>query len=400
MVCAIINGVNSWFIKIKIERNKYKIMINKILVGIADKLGCGYYRCIVPYRELANFGFDVQIVNRLDSNINVEDTMLVLQRQHDDAVLMLAQDFINRGGKVVFELDDYFHDLPLNNPARVHYPPGGKELRNMEKFLEICPLFTASTPPLAEAYSKWSKNAQVCYNVLDLNDFQKLDIPEREDGNIRIGWAGSATHHDDFLTVLKPITEIMRENKNVYFVFIGMNYANLFPLDIQPRIVFAGHTFPVKDGRPLFYSEDGTNPVSEYYKLVQKCDLDIAIAPILNHTFNRKKSYLKLLEYGIMKIPFVASNFGPYAEYASAKSSLYNDNSIGFLAEKNTEWKKYLKALIQSEELRKKVAENNYNNVIQNHTIKTGVNRWLKALSTIGVLPIPDRKGSFTENFQ
>lgn len=375
-------------------------MINRLLVASADAGGCSYYRMQVPYKAVSKFGFDVELINRLDQNIDPTTTALVLQRQHADDVLALTQWFISIGGKVINELDDYFHSLPINNIARPHYPEGGKELKNLEKFMEISHLLTVSTPQLQEAYSRFSKNSQVCYNSLDLNDYEKIDVPKREDGIIRIGWAGSATHHDDFLTVIQPICDIMKKYANVEFVFIGMNYAHLFPFDLRHRMKYFGHTFPMQDGKPILFAQKDVHPVKDYYKLLQAADLDIAIAPLINHTFNRKKSYLKLLEYGIVKVPYVATDFGPYHQYGFKNSSLHNkENALGFVAEKNTEWRKYLSALIESKELREQVAENNYNEVIKNHTIETGVHQWIKALSTIDIIPPQDRQGSYKENF-
>lgn len=375
-------------------------MNKRLVLGAGDLLGCGFYRLAMPYKNLAlKHNFNAVLTNRIDMNLDPDNDILVLQRQHADGILAITEDFVKRGGKVVFELDDYFHDLPANNPARKAYPKGGRELANLERFMELSHLMTVSTPSLGDNYKKWAKNVQICYNKIDTNEFPIVQKRE-DDGIIRLGWAGSATHLDDLMPIVKPITEIMREFKNVHFVFVGMDYKNLFDFDIRNRMSHAGHTFPMHNGKALFYSEDGTNPVVQYYELLQKANIDIAIAPLLGVTFNRSKSYIKLIEYGMAKIPFVATSFGPYFQYVrglDVNREYTGDNSVGFLAETNSHWKKHLKALIQSKELREKIAENNHQNIMKNHTIQSGSEQWLNALATIDVIP-GDEPGSYQEN--
>lgn len=373
-------------------------MQTRIYVAAADGLGCCYYRCALPYSRIANHGFDTFLINKLSGlELQPERDILVLQRQHHPRVLEYAREFVNRGGLLIAEFDDYLQGIPLNNPARKAYPPGGTELKNLEEIIRISSLVTVSTPELARQYSKFSKNVQVCYNALDLNCIQDLSKEYHKDGIVRLGWAGSGTHYDDFITIIKPVTEVMRENLNTHFVFVGMDYKNLFPIDIQQRMSYAGHTFPFHNGKALFVSPDG-NPVYKYYQLLNAARIDIAIAPILEVPFNKCKSYVKLLEYGMSKIPFVATNYGPYSEFVNHRNSL-NDtkNSVGFLAGRNPEWKKNLKALINDKNLCKIIADNNYANIIENHSIDNGITQWLNALETIGVTP-SNRQGSYTEN--
>jgi glycosyltransferase involved in cell wall biosynthesis len=364
----------------------------RIICGAGDLLGCGYYRMAMPYKHLSKLGFDVWLTNKLDMELKPED-VLVLQRQHHDGVLNLTKNFKALGGKLVFELDDYFHELPPNNPARSAYPKGGKEIKNLETFMEISDLMTVSTPSLGENYKKWAKNVHICYNMIDQDEI-KPELRETNDSNIiRLGWAGSATHLDDLMPIVKPITEIMKEYPNTHFVFVGMDYKAIFPREIQGRMSHAGHTFPMHNGKALFYdTESGTSPVVKYYKLLRDSKIDIAIAPLTPLAFNRSKSYIKLMEYGISQIPFVATDFGPYGQYVRN-----TQKSVGYLADSNSQWKRSLKNLIENESLRKTVAQENLEYVLEKHTMKTGIKQWVDALASIDVFP-GDEPGSYTEN--
>ena len=374
-------------------------MKKRIIVAIADKLGCGWYRMAMPYKEASGHGFDVLLTNCFNGLIlSPENDVLVLQRQHSDAVMNYAQEFKNLGGKIVSEVDDYLHGIPANNPASKAYPKNGKELKNFETIMKMSDLMTVSTPHLAEKYSEFCKNVQVCYNALDISYFKDFKKEFHKNGVVRIGWAGSSTHHDDLMLIVKPMTEIMQEYLNVQFVFVGADYRKFFPPELQPRIIHAGHTFPMHKGKALFVNPDGQNPVHQYYDLLKSANIDIALAPIVSVPFNKSKSFIKILEYSICKIPFVASNFGPYSEFVKNRYGWYRkEDSIGFLADRNPEWKKYIKALINDKSLCETMAENNYRNAVENHDIKNGVQQWLNALATIGVFPSQE-KGSYEEN--
>lgn len=370
----------------------------KILVAVGDLLGCGYYRCVIPGQYLSeNYNLDFRITNTIYPELAQEYDVIILQRQHNIGVLLNAKEYKNRrpDGKLIFEMDDNFHYLPKNNPVSKLYYAGSEATKNMEELLSICDLMTVSTESLKKEYSKFHKNIHVCYNSIDPSVFSELIEIEKvpNEGRIRIGWAGSSTHLDDFKEIMKPLCEIMYEYPNVDFVFIGQPMINLFPHNLRNRVKIMGDTFPRDEkGNPTQWADK--NPTIEYYKLLIKSNLDIAIAPIAPIVFNSSKSFIKLIEYGIAKIPFVATSHGPYSQYISLNTN--RELPIGRVASTNSEWKKHLKELIINENLRKSMAENNYNNVLNNHLIKNRANEWLKAYESINILP-GDIKGAYLE---
>ena len=361
----------------------------RIVIGVGDLLGCGYYRCALPYRHLSSLGFDVLLTNRLTyPSPELEGVdLLVLQRQHNPNVFEIARLVKHNGGKVLVELDDYFHDIPSNNPAKGAYTKGGDALLFLEKFMQLADLMTVSTEYLKTMYSKFNSNIFVCPNKMDVNTFQTHNCRPRFSDEFRLGWAGSGTHHDDLMTIVQPISELMYENKNIKLIFIGQFYKNLFPFSLHNRMEHIGHTFPVEDGKSMFFSKKTVNPVVEYYQLLNTANLDAAIAPILQVTFNRAKSYVKLIEYGACGIPFVASSFGPYNQFIDEADKWDRSKPVGLLADRNIEWKKQIKKLINNEELRQELTNNNISNIDVNHTIEHGVINWVNALASVSILP-------------
>jgi glycosyltransferase involved in cell wall biosynthesis len=375
------------------------------VVGVGDLLGCGYYRCALPYRHLAARGFDVVLTNGItipdgntivwaDRELKIKDlSALVLQRQHNPTVYAIATHIKAAGGKIITEFDDYFHDLPPNNPARLAYPKGGETLAYLEKFMVLSDVISVSTENLKTNYLKFNSNIWVCPNVVERESFKRETAnPLTEDGEFRLGWAGSATHHDDLVTIVKPISELMYEFPQMKFVFVGQFYKNLFPGDLHKRMENHGHTYPVENGKALFYSPDHINPVIKYYDLLNNARLHAAIAPLLQVTFNRSKSPVKILEYGVCGIPYVATNYGPYANITNNATH----KPIGLLADRNPEWKRNIKRLITDESFRQSLAINNRNNILENHTIDTGINNWLQMLASVGLEP-GDEEGKYEE---
>ena len=53
-------------------------------------------------------------------------------------------------------------------------------------------------------------------------------------------------------------------------------------------------------------------PFAEYPARLAQLDLDLAHAPLLDNPFNRCKSALKLIEFGALGIPVIASDVAPY----------------------------------------------------------------------------------------
>ena len=372
----------------------------RIIIGVGDLLGCGYYRCVLPYKALAKKGFDVRLVNLLNPNITKDFEVLVLQRQHSKGVLANAEAYRTErpDGKVVFEFDDNLHAIPHSNPSSRVYRNGLETLKNMETLIRMSDMVTVSTPTLKREYSRYNDNSHVCFNSVDPDGIAIADATEvtevRKPDTIRIGWAGSATHLDDFNKIVNPLSAVMLEDPRIRFVFVGADMRGLFPAILRSRLEHFGDTFPKdKNGNGISYAEKGS-PTVDYYGLLKRAQFDIAIAPIESYLFNSCKSYIKLIEYGIAGIPFVASNFGPYGDYVRGSQA-----KVGLLAGSDSEWKKHLKSLVASVELRSSLSEANRQYVEEKHTIETKVDQWLTAYASLGIFPGPN-PGHYEEKIE
>ena len=113
--------------------------------------------------------------------------------------------------------------------------------------------------------------------------------------------------------------------------------------------------------------------------------------------FVSHNSYVKLMEYGLAGIPWVATNFGPYQFYAQKGAEWDRSRPIGVTADRNPEWKRAVKRLITDEPYRQSLIKNNFDFLKDKHIITQNIELWKKAYASIGIYP-GSTSGKFAEN--
>jgi hypothetical protein len=109
-----------------------------------------------------------------------------------------------------------------------------------------------------------------------------------------------------------------------------------------------------------------------YYREIVAMDLDIALAPLADNAFNRCKSNIKLLEYGIAGVPIIASMVGPYFHG-------YGMTAIS-RAGTPSEWFDSLEALIEHSEYRVDNAQRNLEVIRSKYTMEAGMAAWKRVM--------------------
>ena len=84
--------------------------------------------------------------------------------------------------------------------------------------------------------------------------------------------------------------------------------------------------------------------------------------PLINNEFNRGKCGFKLIQYGAVGLPSVASAVG-------FNNEVLLNNETGYLAKNNKQWVKYLSRLIKQSSLRKKMGTLARTRVIEKYSI-------------------------------
>jgi glycosyltransferase involved in cell wall biosynthesis len=140
-----------------------------------------------------------------------------------------------------------------------------------------------------------------------------------------IGWTGSASTVDNIRTIGKPLRTVQRECA-ARFHFIG------------------------PDARPLEGLLCTTQPWRAETEVDDLRRIDIGILPLPINEWNKRKFYLKLVQYMALGIPAVCTPLGSNTE-------VVDDGVTGFLARCDEDWVRVLKKLVTDADLREAVGE-------------------------------------------
>lgn len=240
-------------------------------------------------------------------------TLLAHNFFHDYQLLSLAEIARSSRSLRVLGMDDLLTALPPGNPyAQTIYPDLAMRIA---KAVSMCDRFVVSTPAIAQAYGRGAPEVIVIPNTLDPVAWAGLENAPRGGERPRVGWAGARQHLDD-LRVLEPVVEATAHE--IDWVFFGM-----CPPELRR------HAREVHD----------MVPIARYPAKLASLGLDAAVAPLVDHPFNRAKSALKVLEYGAVGIPTIASDIPAYRATPAT-----------VVAEAPSDWIEAVRALVLSRE--------------------------------------------------
>jgi hypothetical protein len=263
---------------------------------LADRSGCGHYRMILPFTELARQHPDSHYALTEDVPADVAGIdVLVAQRTCLPGASATFQRHAREGlVKTVLELDDDLFALdPSNRAAHRFFDP--ELLANLRRNIEVADLVTVSTGTLADVVSAFTSAPVV---VLPNQVPAWLLEHERvRTERLTIGWRGGPSHSRDFGELAAPLRRSLQHPDHrgrVEFHSMGANYTDR----VASRHALTRHT--------------GWMPgVADFLRAV---DFAVAVIPLRPSRFNRCKSDLALLEMSALGVPSIASDCagGPY----------------------------------------------------------------------------------------
>ena len=216
------------------------------------------------------------------------DTLLMHNTLHDDCIEALEKYKKLNRAFVVFGQDDLMFALPPKNPfSKTVYRDIKKRIR---RCLSLADRLVVTTEALAAGLRGMSDDIRVVPNYLDDTIWQDLRSKRNAARKPRVGWAGAQQHLGD----LEMIEQVVKETANeVDWVFFGM-----CPDCLRP------------------YAKEVHDAVrfEQYPEKLAALNLDLAVAPLEHNRFNEAKSNLRLLEYGVLGWPVVASDIEPYRD--------------------------------------------------------------------------------------
>lgn len=288
----------------------------RVVVFPLNGSGTGQYRMIAPMQALAKRG-DVELTWMPFHEFKEQPllpTLFELMRLKPDVIYVqqmltdVTYNFLKEVKahtqiSIVLSLDDLVTNLPkMSDRKKLVFRDMRSRLR---KTLALCDHTIVSTEPLAELCRQYTDNVTVIPNRLELQRWFNLSLPQKKTyPKPRVGWAGANQHAGD-LALMTHVVKSLADK--VDWVFMGM-----CPLELRPYVK-EFHQFV---------------SFNQYPQALADLDLDLAIAPLEEHPFNEAKSNLRLLEYGVMGWPVIASDIYPYQQDGAPVTLVPNDEVV------------------------------------------------------------------------
>jgi glycosyltransferase involved in cell wall biosynthesis len=287
--------------------------------GFEDGHACGYYRIRQPFEQMRLHGHTADYGIGWNEQAR-EYPIIVGQRVGRNEALPIWRR-LRAGHKLVYETDDDLNSIDPTNFA-AYMAHGDVEQDAAWAAIAAAHLVTVTSEPLAEVIRQRHDNVAVVPNHIDA---AALDIKRPQRDRVTVGWAGGDSHLRDLLLVAGHLRRFLERNPSVNLHTIGTDFR-------RPCKLPGTHTgwFPV---------------IIDYYRAL---DFDVGLAPLAPTTFNMAKSPIKVMEYGALGIPCIASDWGPYHDYIV-------DGVTGYLVRHEHEWGKRLYELVSDQAMREEM---------------------------------------------
>jgi hypothetical protein len=301
-----------------------------------------HYRAYHPLSELARRGHVIALheeeaqltptEDELDELIEEFDVALIVRHAHEPAQ-ELARRLHEAGMPIVWDYDD---DVRSE-----------KAIARVETMARSVDVMTTTNDVLADRYLE--RGAPCVVTVPNFVTRIGAETPRRKHDGTVLGYIGWIDHQDDWdaLGLEQIVTDLLDTHEDLRVESVG-------PLDLR----LPGER----------YSRTEILPFDQLPGAI--AGFDIAIAPLIEKIGNDTRSDIKLKEYAIAGVPWLASPLGPYVGHGEEHG--------GRLVE-DDEWHEELDELVFSERTRKKLAKRGQK-WAREQTLERHVHLWEDAL--------------------
>ena len=203
-----------------------------------------------------------------------------------------------QGTKIVHDFDDLLWKVPLDNKnSQIITRP---MLDCFFRIMAMADCVTVSTEPIREALANLGIQSSLLPNCLYPEHWDQLHVKRRMGNRPRVGWVGQAGVHHADVEILLPVIELL--GQEVEWVFLGE-----IP---EPR---SGMRFEAETHSMV--------SLQDFPQKLASLNLDLALAPLALNEFNEAKSDLRILQYGILGYPVIATDIFPYQNDAVTRVS-------------------------------------------------------------------------------
>lgn len=326
----------------------YFCAMKKVLCYPSNNRASGAYRITEPYRVMpGKIAFDIEDGGVLDMDLALTYDAVVFQLVSDSGLTGFIDEFQDKGGRVVYEIDDDLFHMQVDNPAAEFYD--GPRLKIVRDIMGSCDAVHTTTPALAKSLAtQWPVTSffamtrpqiMVFPNAIDLNKYQspeEVRLHMREylgfsEDDVVVMWAGSP-HHVKDIGLIMGVEKILKDESHIKFLFIS----NKFWLG----------TGGIKDCENVKVLD--WVPFGEFH--LYQSAADISLAPLAQSRYNDSVSELKCIEAAAWGIPTICSHIGPYTRFTGVSG-----DAILIGAESVAAWAATIKWLAQNPGKRKTI---------------------------------------------
>lgn len=324
----------------------------KVLVVPSDRTGVGYFRSTKPHISLETnypdeFHVDIDYAPQLENDEWLKQYDIIHYHRTLGPYEMMSntlERIHNLGIITIMDLDDYWSP-GKHHPAYLLIKQSGMDKKILEN-IKLAQNVMTTTPVFADEIRRYNKNVYIMPNAIDPKEKQYKPNPESSD-KVRIGWLGGSSHLEDLRLLEGMVGRLKGDNllDKVQFVLCGFDLRGMKTLineqtgerkqvPIKPmesvwyqyEKIFTNNYSTISEGYKNHllkftkgeydgvenepYRRVWTKPISTYasnYNL-----FDVSLAPLVDNTFNKVKSQLKVIEAGFHKKALIAQDFGPY----------------------------------------------------------------------------------------
>lgn len=290
----------------------------------SDVTGTGVWRLLWPMHEVSNDPEIETTVMRhdvMDPNYFKGMNMIMLQRPIADFQMQYIKNILIPASKtfgiwLTANLDDCLHpdEIPEYNMGRPAYLTSGA-VNNIKFMLDNLNMLIVSTDELSTYYQqKYNVDPRKILKVLNYlpdwefghkyNERDTMDLVQANIKRPRIGIISSTSHYNQ-----DPNSKVKDDLDLIYDLIINTidKYRWVFLGSLPHKI-----TPYVKAGKIEYHQ--GVH-IYNYPNAIKSLNVNCIVAPLIDNTFNRCKSNIKILEASALGIPFFVQNLPNYSRY-------------------------------------------------------------------------------------
>jgi glycosyltransferase involved in cell wall biosynthesis len=321
-----------------------------------NEFNCSKWNCIQPKNsidKLEGHSADAIYINEFTKNTKevqekcMKADIIVVERNYFGDASVMVQFWKNRKKTVIGIFDDAYDIIHPKNISYDFWTQGkvqitSKEGEKKDAFLLIHPLkqfkwtlnmfkgVQVASEQLQKDWVKYNPNTYFVHNYLDMDKYLDVEpLFQKDDSEIVIGWCGSLSHLPSFegSGAIRALEKIAKKYPNVKILIGGDK--KIFDLINVDNKIFQKHV-----------------PAEQWESLLKS--IDIGLAP-LSGEYDKRRSWIKALEYMALKIPWIATNYPTYREL----------KEFGIMTENGYHnWEHALTEMIENYDNYKKLAEN------------------------------------------